>query len=153
MALRELSASMRGCLKIRLASSPTGRKAMSTRRLAPALDAGFKNTAEAASPPQALSVSELRKRLSCKHPSPSAALPQALVCGTAFRLASSFSTTRDPPGVSSRKLLWDGSPWVHENPFPLSVTLAKEATAGEHDSAEMVSRTGYQRSRGEASFY
>jgi hypothetical protein len=60
---------------------------------------------------------------------------------SAFRLASSFSTTRDPLGVSRRQLLWDGSPWVHENPFPLSVTLAKEATAGEYDSAEMVSRT------------
>ena len=53
-----------------------------------------------------------------------------------------FQDTRlFPLGVSRRQLLWDGSPWVHENPFPLSVTLAKEATAGEHDSAEMVSRT------------
>jgi len=63
-----------------------------------------------------------------------APLPQALASRTLLRLASSFSSARDPLGVSRRKLLWDGSPWLHENPFPLSVTLAKEDTAGGHDT-------------------
>lgn len=51
-------------------------------------------------------------------------------CGTAYRLASSFSSTCDLLGISRRKLLWDGSPGRNENPFPLSVTWQRKLRPG-----------------------